>query len=83
MVHRCGGACEMMWSIDMVVYGRCDVHGRCGDSWYTCGGVGGFGGVWELWWCMEDVMVHGRCCGACIEDVMLMDGVVHYEMCGL
>ncbi len=32
-------------------------------------------------------MVHGRCGGVemlwCLEDVMLMDGVVHYEMCGL
>jgi hypothetical protein len=28
-----------------------------------CGGVGVVGGVWELWWCMEDVVVW-RCCGA-------------------
>ena len=59
IVHRCGGA----YIGDMVVRRRCDGHGRCGDSG-RCGGVGVVGGVWELWWSMKDVVVHGRCCGA-------------------
>jgi len=53
----------MMWCIDMVVYGDVvsmeDVMIRG-----VCDGVGVVGGVCELWWCMEDVVVHGRCCGA-------------------
>ncbi len=52
-----------------------------------CGGVGVFGGVWELRWCMRDMVVYERYGGVwemwwCMGDAVSMEDVVIRCRCG-
>ncbi len=62
---------------------------------HRCGIVHRYGGAWEIWWCMGDVVsmkevvIRGRCggvrvVGRCMKAVSgnMGDAVVHGRCCG-